>query len=262
MIQQLDLFGGQIPQHEPKPKSKKPINTANDIVVENVEIIPEEKKTEDVSTTLTEIISVNEKPEKQVETSTYIRPKPSIIVSTQFIEENIINKKDESINKIEKQHKTALDEPIKRKRGRPRKEKSIIDTPKIKLKRGRKPLKDIVVDVDFSNVPSDDELDKKLYYPIGLVAKWFNVTGSQLRFWENEFDILKPKKNGKGNRLFRPEDIRNIKTIYYLLRKQKLSLQGVKEYFKTNQQSSNTNLQIISSLQNIKSALNELKNHL
>ena len=56
------------------------------------------------------------------------------------------------------------------------------------------------------------ELPDKLYYSIGEVAKAFNVNASLIRFWESEFDILKPKKNKKGNRLFTPEDIKNLKS--------------------------------------------------
>ncbi|MEY5045319.1 MAG: hypothetical protein RL713_544, partial [Bacteroidota bacterium] len=66
------------------------------------------------------------------------------------------------------------------------------------------------------NIPADQELDSKQYYPISEVANMFNVNISLLRFWEKEFSILKPRKNKKGDRLFRPEDIRNLKLIYFL----------------------------------------------
>jgi DNA-binding transcriptional MerR regulator len=69
---------------------------------------------------------------------------------------------------------------------------------------------------------------------MGAVTEMFNVNHSLLRFWENEFDILKPKKNPKGNRLFRPEDVKNIKLIYHLLRERKYTIEGAKEYLKSS----------------------------
>ena len=55
------------------------------------------------------------------------------------------------------------------------------------------------------------ELPEKRYYSIGEIAKAFSVNASLIRFWEKEFDILKPKKNAKGNRMFTPEDLKNLK---------------------------------------------------
>ena len=67
-------------------------------------------------------------------------------------------------------------------------------------KRGRKSLKEMDTEADLIEIPEDEELLKKQYYPIREVAKWFNVNTSLLRFWENEFDILKPRKNRKIGR--------------------------------------------------------------
>ena len=77
----------------------------------------------------------------------------------------------------------------------------------------------------------------KLYYPISEVAAMFDVNVSLIRFWENEFDILKPKKNKKGNRLFTPEDIECLKIIYNLVKEQGLTLDGAKKYIKENKSS-------------------------
>jgi hypothetical protein len=74
-----------------------------------------------------------------------------------------------------------------------------------KQTRGRMSLKDMDAGVDLIEVPEDDVLFEKSYYAIGTVADMFKVNQSLVRFWENEFDILKPKKNGKGDRLFSPE---------------------------------------------------------
>jgi DNA-binding transcriptional MerR regulator len=77
----------------------------------------------------------------------------------------------------------------------------------------------------------------KLYYTIGEVAEMFDVNPSLVRFWEKEFDVLKPKKNKKGNRLFTPEDIDNFKVIYNLVKQQGLTLEGAKKYLKDNRKS-------------------------
>ncbi|HEY0030428.1 MAG TPA: MerR family transcriptional regulator [Bacteroidia bacterium] len=74
----------------------------------------------------------------------------------------------------------------------------------------------------------------KLYYTIGEVSEMFQVNTSLIRFWEKEFDIIKPKKNKKGNRLFTPEDIDNFKVIYNLVKEQGLTLDGAKKYLKEN----------------------------
>ncbi|MDO5654785.1 MAG: MerR family transcriptional regulator [Flavobacteriaceae bacterium] len=72
------------------------------------------------------------------------------------------------------------------------------------------------------------ELPDKLYYSIGEVARAFNVNASLIRFWEKEFDILKPKKNRKGNRYFTPEDIRNLKIIFHLVKERGYTLEGAR----------------------------------
>ena len=82
-------------------------------------------------------------------------------------------------------------------------------------------LKEADTGADLIEVPEDEILFQKKYYAIGLVADMFKMNQSLIRFWENEFDILKPRKNGKGDRLFRPEDIKNLKLIYHLLRERK-----------------------------------------
>ena len=74
----------------------------------------------------------------------------------------------------------------------------------------------------------------KLYYTIGEVSEMFRVNTSLIRFWEKEFDIIKPKKNKKGNRLFTPEDLDNFKVIYNLVKEQGLTLEGAKKYLKEN----------------------------
>ncbi|MDR0793634.1 MAG: MerR family transcriptional regulator [Chitinophagaceae bacterium] len=126
-------------------------------------------------------------------------------------------------------------------------------------KRGRKSFKEIDNEIDLINIPADEELFKKQYYPISVVAKWFRVNASLLRFWENEFSILKPRKTRKGDRLFRPEDVKNLQLIYHLLRQRKFTIEGAKKYLKANKQTADVHLQIIQSLNQFKGFLLELK---
>lgn len=84
----------------------------------------------------------------------------------------------------------------------------------------------------------------KLFYTIGEIAEMFNVNTSLVRFWEKEFDIIKPKKNKKGNRLFTPEDIDNFKVIYNLVKEQGLTLEGAKKYLKENRKAVKHELKI------------------
>lgn len=72
------------------------------------------------------------------------------------------------------------------------------------------------------------ELPEKLYYSIGEVAKAFNVNTSLIRFWEKEFEVIAPKKNKKGNRYFTPQDIKNLKLIYHLVKERGYTLEGAK----------------------------------
>jgi len=97
-----------------------------------------------------------------------------------------------------------------------------------------------------------------MYYSIGEVAGWFKVNPSLLRLWENEFDVLKPKKNGKGDRLFRPEDVKNIQLIYLLTREKKYTLEGAKDFFKNNKKAEEK-FASIEALKKLKGFLLELK---
>ncbi|HRN40628.1 MAG: MerR family transcriptional regulator [Flavobacteriales bacterium] len=104
--------------------------------------------------------------------------------------------------------------------------------------------------------------DSKLYYSIGEVAEMFNVNASLIRFWEKEFDIIKPKKNNKGNRLFTVQDIDNLKIIYHLVKERGFTLEGAKNKLKNNRKETLDNVEIVQSLQQIKKFLLELKEEL
>ena len=103
------------------------------------------------------------------------------------------------------------------------------------------------------------ELPEKRYYGIGEVAKAFDVNTSLIRFWEKEFDILKPKKNAKGNRKFTPEDIKNLKFIYHLVKERGFTLEGAKIHLKEEKKKSLSNFEIISKLESIKTQLIKIK---
>ena len=82
-----------------------------------------------------------------------------------------------------------------------------------------------------------------------------------LRYWENEFDVLQPRKTRKGDRLFRVEDIKNLQLIYFLLRQRKFSIEGAKKYIKNNKTQADIQAQLIQSLTKFKSFLLELKSN-
>jgi len=159
---------------------------------------------------------------------------------------------------------TQLDEKpkVKSNRGRKPKPKIPQELQPAKAKRGRKSYAEAFDHVDLVNVPSNEELQQKLYYSISEVSGWFNITTSQLRFWERQFSVLKPRKNRKGDRLFRQEDIQNIKIIHYLLRHRKFSIEGAKDYFKSNKHKTEFGLQLQESLTSLKSFLLEIKANL
>jgi DNA-binding transcriptional MerR regulator len=106
------------------------------------------------------------------------------------------------------------------------------------------------------------DLPEKRYYGIGEVAKAFNVNTSLIRFWEKEFDALKPKKNAKGNRKFTPEDIKNLKLIYHLVKERGFTLEGAKIHLKTEKQKTLNNFEIISKLEDVKAQLKKIKEQL
>ena len=130
-----------------------------------------------------------------------------------------------------------------------------------KSKRGRKKLKDYTPLEGTVNVPEDDILFQKQYYSIGDVAGMFSENISLVRYWANEFTVLKPKKNKKGDRFFRPEDVKNLKLIHHLLRERKYTLEGAKEFLKNNK-SAGEKHDLTASLEKIKLFLLELKNNL
>lgn len=105
-------------------------------------------------------------------------------------------------------------------------------------------------------------LPEKLYYSMGEIAKAFNVNQSLIRFWDKEFDILKPKKNAKGNRMFTPEDVKNLQLIYHLVKERGFTLEGAKIHLKEGQKKTLDKFEIVKKLENIKIQLINIKNEL
>ena len=124
--------------------------------------------------------------------------------------------------------------------------------------RGRLSLKEIHLNADLIQIPPDEILFQKQYYSIGEVSKWFRVNQSLIRYWETEFDILEPRKNRKGDRFFRPIDVKNLVLIHDLLRRRKFTIEGAKEFLKKNKKA-DEKFKMIQSLEKIKSFFNELK---
>lgn len=102
----------------------------------------------------------------------------------------------------------------------------------------------------------------KLYYSIGEVAKMFDVNTSLIRFWEGEFDIIKPKKNKKGNRLFTQTDVDNFHVIFHLVKERGFTLEGAKKKLSQNKEETISNVEVVKSLKSIKSFLLEIKKEL
>ncbi len=111
-------------------------------------------------------------------------------------------------------------------------------------------------------MPYKENKIEKVYYSIGELAEMFNVNTSLIRYWEKEFDIIKPHKNKKGNRLFTKEDIDNFHIIYHLVKERGLTLKGAKMKLKENREDTINNFQVIKSLNDIKEILLEIRESL
>jgi DNA-binding transcriptional MerR regulator len=111
-------------------------------------------------------------------------------------------------------------------------------------------------------VPYKEKEIEKKYFTIGEVADELGVATSLIRFWESEFDIIKPKKNRKGNRQFTKEDIKNVKLIYHLVKEKGYTLQGARDFIEKGVDKATTKMELINSLKDIRSFLVELKNNL
>ena len=103
---------------------------------------------------------------------------------------------------------------------------------------------------------------EKVFFTIGEVAELFGVNTSNIRFWENEFDILKPHKNNKGNRMFSKEDIENLKIIYHLLKERGMTIKGAQKKLKENKEDTLNTFEVVSRLQDIRKMLVDIKDEM
>ena len=102
----------------------------------------------------------------------------------------------------------------------------------------------------------------KLYYSIGEVAEMFGVNTSLIRFWEKEFDVIKPHKNKKGNRQFTKADVDNFHLIYHLVKEKGMTLKGAQQQLKNRKDETELHFEVIQRLKGIKDELLSIKNQL
>ncbi|HNQ13818.1 MAG TPA: MerR family transcriptional regulator [Bacteroidia bacterium] len=104
--------------------------------------------------------------------------------------------------------------------------------------------------------------NEKIYFSIGEVSKMLKVNASLIRFWEKQFDIIKPHKNKKGNRYFTKQDVKNLKMIYHLVKEKGYNLKGAKTRMRASGSKLDSKIDTLNSLKNIRSFLSELKTHI
>lgn len=126
-------------------------------------------------------------------------------------------------------------------------------------KGGRITIKQMEESLKKINLPSKEVLAEKMYYPITEVASWFSVNSSLLRYWEKEFDFIKPRKNKKGDRFYTVDDIAKIELIFNLLRVKKFTIEGAKEFIRFAHKNQEHKNQVLTRLTKIKENLSQLK---
>ena len=111
-------------------------------------------------------------------------------------------------------------------------------------------------------MPYKEKEIEKQYYTIGEVATMFDVAPSLIRFWETEFEQIRPKKNKKGNRQYTPKDIETLRTIYHLVKERGYTIQGAREVMKNKPVQAKDKMEIIESLEKVKAFLQGIKEQL
>lgn len=268
-LQQLDLFGEAFAEQPiPVQEEKQETIQAEEPIQPSVNVTTEEEK--HVVTDTRQVVFADDKIGIKIKLKAPVQPVVENIVTEA---ELVIPLTEEKKNIVEEEPIVAIEEPIviiesvKENKPTLTTKKFPTSTSKFKIdkpksKRGRKSFKEMDEEVGLINIPDEEELKKKLYYPIREVAAFFNVNTSLIRAWEVEFDILQPRKNRKGDRLFRVEDIKNLQIIYYLLRNKKFSVDGAKKYLKENKKKADVQQQLLQSLTKFRSFLVELKANL
>lgn len=161
------------------------------------------------------------------------------------------------IDLVEEATAIATATPAGKKRGRKPKPKPLVPPPP--AKRGRISFKEADLIADIIDMPDDETLHQKQYYSIGQVAEMFRANISLIRMWSNSFTgFLQTRTNKKGDRYYRPEDVKTLQLIHHLLRQRKFTVQGAKDYIKKNKQVQER-FALIQSLEKIKGFLLEIK---
>ncbi|WP_430811726.1 MULTISPECIES: MerR family transcriptional regulator [unclassified Carboxylicivirga] len=111
-------------------------------------------------------------------------------------------------------------------------------------------------------MPYKEQKVERLFYSIGEVAAMFDVKTSLIRFWEKEFDIIKPHKNKKGNRLFTPKDVDNFHLIFHLVKEKGMTLKGAQKKLKENHDDTVNNFEVVSKLKDIRDLLVEIRDNI
>ena len=109
---------------------------------------------------------------------------------------------------------------------------------------------------------TEEDQSDKYYFSIGEVARMFNLSISNIRFWEQEFEILRPKKNKKGDRFFTRQDIDNLKIIYHLLKEKGYTIEGARKKLLQSPDQVNDRVAMIDSLKRVRSFLIQLRQQL
>lgn len=102
----------------------------------------------------------------------------------------------------------------------------------------------------------------KLLYSMGEVTEMFDVNASLIRYWESKFDCIRPRKNKKGNRMFTPEDVENLKLIYHLVKEKGMTLEGANRTMKHNRRAVAGDASLLERLQKIRALLVEVRESL
>ena len=108
-------------------------------------------------------------------------------------------------------------------------------------------------------MPYKEPKIEKILFTIGEVAKMMNVETTVIRYWENQFEALKPQKNKKGNRLFTKDDIETVKLIHHLVKERGLTIKGAKQKLKENPEGTEHDAKIVKKLQAIRQELIEIR---
>ncbi len=114
-------------------------------------------------------------------------------------------------------------------------------------------------DAEMIQLPPEDVLQQKLYHGIGAVCEMFGLNPSTLRYWEAEFNIIKPRKNNKGDRFYTAADIKTIQMIYFLLRQRKYTIEAAKDYLKNHKDDAAQRFELVQNLQQLKAFLLTIK---